>query len=74
MAVKEHSDGNIDGQSFGQTATDKIGFYGKTPIVQRSGGAQATSLVSASAYTSSTHAALLEVMNTLAALGIWKGS
>jgi hypothetical protein len=53
------------------------GFYGTTPIVQRSGAAQATSLVgtaSSADVTSNMKAALIEVMNTLAALGLWKGS
>jgi hypothetical protein len=53
------------------------GFYGTTPISQRSGAAQATSLVgtaSSTDVTSNMKAALIEVMNTLAALGLWRGS
>jgi hypothetical protein len=53
------------------------GFYGTTPITQRAGAAQATSLVgtaSSADVTSNMKAALIEVMNTLAALGLWKGS
>jgi len=42
--------------------------------VQRSSSVQATSLVSASAWTSAHHAAFLEVMNTLEGLKAWKGS
>jgi hypothetical protein len=34
MAVKQLSDGGPDGSSLGQSATDKIGFYGKTPVVR----------------------------------------
>jgi hypothetical protein len=30
-----------DGNVFGQSATDKIGFYGTTPVAQRSNAAQA---------------------------------
>lgn len=30
-----------DGYSFGQSATDKIGFYGATPLAQIAGAAQA---------------------------------
>lgn len=78
MALKEHSDGNPDGQRLGQSSTDKIGFYGlATPIVQRAGAAQATSLVgtaSSADFNTDAKAALIEVMNTLAALGIWKGA
>ena len=37
MAVKQLSDGGPDGTRFGQSATDKIGFYGlTTPIVKPS--------------------------------------
>lgn len=32
MAVKQLSDGNSDGTALGQSATDKIGFYGATPV------------------------------------------
>ena len=36
MAVKQLSDGGADGASFGQSATDKISFYGATPVVKGS--------------------------------------
>ena len=69
--------GAPDGVSVAAAITDKVGFYGTTPIVQRSLAAQATSLVgtaSSTAVDTATKAALIEVMNTLAALGLWKGS
>lgn len=70
--------GTITGlTSLGVASGGTAGFYGTTPIVQRSGGAQATSLVgtaSSADVTSNMKAALIEVMNTLAALGLWKGS
>lgn len=35
MAVGEYiGNGNTDGSSFGQSTTEKISFYGVTPIVQ----------------------------------------
>ena len=34
MPVKELSDKNTDGTRFGQSTTDKVSFYGVTPIVQ----------------------------------------
>lgn len=35
MAIKQLSDAGPDGTNFGQSTTDKIGFYGlTTPIVQ----------------------------------------
>lgn len=69
--------GNPDGLNVGSSTTDKVGFYGVTPIVQRAGGAQATSLVgtaSSTAVDTNLKAAVIEIMNTLATLGLWKGS
>lgn len=66
-----------DGAQMGKSTTEKIGFYGETPIVQRSGAAQATSLVgtaSSTAITTDVKAAIIEIMNTLDALGLWKGA
>jgi len=77
MTTKQLSDGGSDGTKLGQSTTDKIAFYGVTPIAQRSLAAQATSLVgtaSSTALDTATKAALIEVMNTLTAIGIWKGS
>jgi len=75
MAVEYLGSGNDDGVNLGRSSTDKIGFYGlATPIVRRSGAAQATSLVgtaSSTAVDTATKAALIEVMNTFSALGIW---
>jgi hypothetical protein len=34
MSVKQHSDGGPDGNTFGQSTTDKIAFWGKTPVDQ----------------------------------------
>lgn len=68
---------NNDGLIMGRAITSKIGFYAATPIAQRAGAAQATSLVgtaSSTAVDTATKAALIEVMNTLAALGLWKGA
>lgn len=33
---KQHSDGRPAGQVFGQSASDLVGFYGATPVVQGS--------------------------------------
>lgn len=54
-----------------------IGFYGKAPVAQRASAAQATSLVgtaSATAVDTDLKAAIIEIMNTLQAIGAWKGS
>lgn len=66
-----------NGTKLGQSTSHKIAFYGTTAISQRAGAAQATSAVgtaSSTAVDTATKAALIEVMNTLAALGLWKGS
>jgi hypothetical protein len=78
MANEYLGTGNDDGVDLGRSASDKIGFYGlATPISQRAGAAQATSLVgtaSSTDVTSNVKAAVIEIMDTLAALGLWKGS
>ena len=69
--------GATSGTSLGRSTTDKVSLYGVTPIVQRSGAAQATSLVgtaSSTAVDTNLKAAVIEIMNTLTALGAWKGS
>jgi hypothetical protein len=76
MPTRQLSDGNDSGTVLGQSAADLVGFYGlSTAISQRALAAQATSLLASSTDFTSVHlAALVEVMNTLAALGLWKGS
>lgn len=66
-----------EGSQIGKSSTEKLGFYGATPVVMRSGAAQATSAVgtaSSTAVDTNLKAAVIEIMNTLAGLGIWKGS
>jgi len=68
---------NNDGTYLGRAVTDKIGMYGVTPIAQRSLAAQATSLVgtaSSADVNTDLKAAIIEIMNTLTAIGAWKGS
>lgn len=70
-------DSGPDGVVIGYGTTNKVGFYGTAPAAQRSGAAQATSLVgtaSSTAVDTALKAAVIEIMNTLAAVGIWKGS
>jgi hypothetical protein len=55
----------------------KAGFYGATPIIQRGAAIQAASVVSVSSnitIAASLTAWILEVTNTLTALGLWKGA
>lgn len=66
-----------DGISLGKNTTDTISFYGVTPVAQRASALQATSQNSLTTFmTINTNVAalLLEICNTLQALGAWKGS
>ena len=63
-----------DGSIWGLTATDKIGVYGKVPVVQRpySSAVHASSAASSSTDFGATQLAILqEVMKTLIGLGVW---
>jgi hypothetical protein len=84
MAVKELSDGGDDGVRLGQSATDKVGFFGKAPAAQRSGAAQAAAPAggtgaTAGAYdTANNRDALINLVNemrlVLVTHGLMKGS
>ena len=77
MATDQLSKLNPDGCTLGQSATDKIAFYGSTPLVQRASAVQAASVVSATSYisvTSNLAAFAAEVAATLTGLGLWKGT
>jgi hypothetical protein len=63
-----------DGCIIGSSATKKVGFYGKVPVVQRpySSALHATSGISSSADFGATQLAWAqEVQNTLIGLGVW---
>lgn len=77
MAAHQLGYGAPDGDNLGKDVSAKVAFYGTTAISQRAAAAQATSLVgtaSSTAVTTDVKAAIIEIMNTLAALGLWKGS
>lgn len=62
------------GVTIGNAATSKVGFYGKTPVVQRaySSAVHATSALATSASFGATQlAALQEIQLTLIGLGVW---
>lgn len=42
MAIKQLSDGNPDGSSLGQAPSDKISFFGATPVAQQTASATPT--------------------------------
>jgi len=78
MAIGQQvSKATVDGVSVGQSATDKVSFYGVTPAVQRASSIQAASVVSANSFisvTSNLAAFCAEVAATLTGMGIWKGT
>jgi hypothetical protein len=68
-------DPELDGAIIGKSG-GTAGFYGTTPVTQRSSAAQATSAVgtaSSTDVTTALKAAVIEIMNTLQAIGLWKG-
>jgi hypothetical protein len=90
MAVREVTDKNPDGTRVGQTSTDLVGFWGRTPTSQRAGTFQAsithTAVVnsasvsnliwgfSSSAVADGIVLTLNEIRNALVDAGIIKGS
>jgi hypothetical protein len=75
LPSRQLSDANPGGSGLGQSATDLISFYGVTPIVQRASSNQASSNIAVSASFGATQLAVVqEIMNTLTALGLWKGA
>lgn len=79
MAAQDYEQVTYNGASgaqIGSSATEKIAFYGATPIVQRT-AAIATSAVGTASSTDVTtglKAAVIDIMNTLEQLGLWSGS
>ena len=77
MATYERIDyGSADGSQWGGSASDKLGFYGKVPVVQRpySSAVHATSALVTSAgslFVASHLAAIQEIQKTLIGLGVW---
>ena len=66
MAIQHLTDKNPSGTLFGQSTTDKIGFYGlTTPIVQPS-----VTYPTATATTATNEAALVSVVTALVNLGL----
>lgn len=74
MATYERLDyGSPDGAQIGGAATDKIGFYGATPVVQRATATThtTTNMVTSASFGASQVAIVQEIMNTLIAAGLW---
>lgn len=76
MAAQDYEQvtyGSPAGAQFGASTTDKIGFYGKTPIVQRTAAIATSAVATASSadVTTALKAAVIDIMNTLEAVGLW---
>jgi len=66
--------GTSSGLCVGRSATDLVGFYGNTPVVQRpySSAVHATSALASSTDFGATQlAAVQEIQKTLIGLGVW---
>jgi hypothetical protein len=61
------------GAQIGSSASEKIGFYGATPVVQRATSTShtTTNVVTSASYGTLQVAQMQEVQNTLIALGLW---
>lgn len=46
MAIQQLHDGNPDGSRYGQSSTEKLAFYGATPVVQQTVTAIGTTTIS----------------------------
>lgn len=65
MAVRQLSDGNDEGQTIGQSSTDKVSFYNETPVVQASAIASP-----AGSSSGSVRSTLISILNALRDIGI----
>lgn len=61
------------GAQIGSSASEKIGFYGATPVVQRATATThtTTNVVTSASFGTLQVAQIQEIQNTLIALGIW---
>lgn len=71
MTIKQLSDGNPDGTVLGQSSTDKISFFGATPVVRQSNITAVTTTASttttlAAGYTTTAQAdAIVTAINSI---------
>jgi hypothetical protein len=72
MAAKRLGNIASDGMVMGNSATDKIGFYGFTPVTQPTSATQAA--VTTGATTTQVGALANELRSALVSLGVIKGS
>lgn len=68
MAVRELSNGDPDGTRLGQSTTDKVAFFGATPVVKQTGAAAATNTTTGTSTTTALTTdldALRSLVNTM---------
>ncbi len=70
MPINELSDAGPDGSRFGQTSTDKIGFFGLTTPIARPTCTLAAALTAGTTTPANIAAAVDEVHAALASLGL----
>ena len=73
MAAQVIDYGADEGAILGRSASAKIGFYGATPVVQRATATThtTTNVVTSASFGTLQVAQIQEIMNTLAAVGLW---
>lgn len=64
--VRQLSDGDPTGQSLGQDATDKVSFYGATPVDQPAAVASATATATSASTTVNAVIARLRELGLIA--------
>jgi hypothetical protein len=69
MPVKQLSDGGPDGTTLGQSSTDKVAFYGTTPIV-RPAATTLGALTAGTTTAANVAAALVDLRTQLVSLGL----
>ncbi len=67
--IKQISDGGPDGLRIGQSTTDKVAFYGGTPVVRQT-TTLLTALTAGTTTAATIAAAVTELRAALAAMGI----
>jgi hypothetical protein len=72
MATNQLSDARSDGVVVGQSTSDKVGFFGVTPVVQPTSTDQAA--ITAGATTTAANTLLIAIRAALVSLGAIKGS
>lgn len=72
MAARQLSDARVDGQKLGQSTSDKVGFWGKTPIVQPAHTDQGA--ITAGATTTACNNLVIQLRLAMVNAGLIKGS